>query len=89
MAASSSDQPSYYSADDVAQHNNAGDLWMIIDQDVYDLSDFIDEHPGGRKSMHPYPISSEGLFTHYSSSFSSLKRGRERCNQEVPKVSPG
>ncbi|KAI5286723.1 hypothetical protein KEM52_001883 [Ascosphaera acerosa] len=32
---------------DVAQHNTEEDLWCIIDHKVYDLSDFVDAHPGG------------------------------------------
>ncbi|KAF2641507.1 acyl-CoA dehydrogenase family protein [Massarina eburnea CBS 473.64] len=31
----------------VASHNKPGDLWCIIDHKVYDLSDFVDAHPGG------------------------------------------
>jgi alkylation response protein AidB-like acyl-CoA dehydrogenase len=31
----------------VASHNNADDLWCIIDHKVYDLTDFVDAHPGG------------------------------------------
>lgn len=49
-ATASTPQPSY-SPGEVAQHNTASDLWVIIDQDVYDLSDFMDEHPGGQKGM--------------------------------------
>ncbi|KAK8156530.1 acyl-CoA dehydrogenase [Phyllosticta citrichinensis] len=31
----------------VSAHNSASDLWTIIDHRVYDLSDFVDAHPGG------------------------------------------
>jgi cytochrome b involved in lipid metabolism len=31
----------------VSQHNKAGDLWVIIDSIVYDLSKFANLHPGG------------------------------------------
>lgn len=31
----------------VATHNTPEDLWCIIDHQVYDLTDFIDAHPGG------------------------------------------
>ncbi|KDQ57209.1 hypothetical protein JAAARDRAFT_178819 [Jaapia argillacea MUCL 33604] len=35
------------SREDVAQHNKEGDLWVIVDAKVYDLSRFKDLHPGG------------------------------------------
>ncbi|KAF2868923.1 acyl-CoA dehydrogenase family protein [Massariosphaeria phaeospora] len=31
----------------VAAHNSSDDLWCIIDHKVYDLTDFVDAHPGG------------------------------------------
>ena len=40
-----------FSAADVASHKTASDLWIIVDEDVYDLTKFQDEHPGGKKSM--------------------------------------
>ncbi|KAK3726089.1 hypothetical protein LTR37_000237 [Vermiconidia calcicola] len=33
--------------EDVAKHNSEDDLWFIVDHKVYDVSDFIDAHPGG------------------------------------------
>ncbi|KAG8908341.1 hypothetical protein FRB99_007268 [Tulasnella sp. 403] len=33
--------------DEVAKHNRPGDLWVIIDAKVYDLSRFSSLHPGG------------------------------------------
>eukprot|EP01133_Synstelium_polycarpum_P005746 gene5746-6650_t len=33
--------------DQVKLHNTAKDLWMVIDDKVYDLTEFLDEHPGG------------------------------------------
>ena len=32
---------------EVAENNNAESLWCIIDAKVYDLTDFVDAHPGG------------------------------------------
>jgi cytochrome b involved in lipid metabolism len=34
------------SAADVASHNKADNLYIIVDEDVYDLTKFQDEHPG-------------------------------------------
>ncbi|PVI03276.1 acyl-CoA dehydrogenase family protein [Periconia macrospinosa] len=31
----------------VATHNKPDDLWCVIDHKVYDLSEFVDAHPGG------------------------------------------
>ena len=39
-----------YSREQVAEHNKAGDSWMIINQEVYDVTGFESEHPGGGKS---------------------------------------
>jgi alkylation response protein AidB-like acyl-CoA dehydrogenase len=32
---------------EVGQHNSPDDLWIIIDHQVYDVSEFLDAHPGG------------------------------------------
>ncbi|RMZ72276.1 acyl- dehydrogenase [Pyrenophora seminiperda CCB06] len=36
---------------DVASHKTASDLWIIVDEDVYDLTNFQEEHPGGKKIL--------------------------------------
>ena len=40
-----------FSKADVASHNKPDNLWIIVDDDVYDLSKFQDEHPGGKKIL--------------------------------------
>jgi cytochrome b involved in lipid metabolism len=35
-----------FSQADVAAHNKPNDLFVTIDEDVYDLTTFQDEHPG-------------------------------------------
>ena len=41
-----------FKTSDVASHNKPADLWIIVDEDVYDLTSFQEEHPGGKKSKH-------------------------------------
>jgi cytochrome b involved in lipid metabolism len=40
-----------FSAADVAAHKSPSDLWIIVDEDVYDLTKFQSEHPGGQKIL--------------------------------------
>jgi cytochrome b involved in lipid metabolism len=35
-----------FSAADVASQSKAGKLYIIVDEDVYDVTKFQDEHPG-------------------------------------------
>lgn len=35
-----------FSKEDVASHTKDNTPWIIIDEDVYDVSTFQDEHPG-------------------------------------------
>jgi cytochrome b involved in lipid metabolism len=54
-----------FSASDVASHNKADNLWIIVDEDVYDLTKFQDEHPGGKKSKcNTFPVTRQ--FTNIS-----------------------
>lgn len=35
------------SAAQLAEHTKASDCWMAIEGKVYNVTDFVDEHPGG------------------------------------------
>lgn len=37
-----------FSMSDVAKHNNQNDCWIVIDGKVYDVTSYIESHPGGR-----------------------------------------
>jgi len=36
---------------DVAEHNTKRDIYVVIHDDIYDASKFIDEHPGGEEVL--------------------------------------
>ena len=36
---------------EVAKNNSAGSLWIIIDSKVYDVTGFVDAHPGGESVL--------------------------------------
>ena len=40
-----------YTTAEIATHASLNDLWVIIDDKVYDLTDYVDEHPGGTDAI--------------------------------------
>lgn len=36
---------------DVSEHNKEKDMLIIVDENVYDVSEFVNEHPGGAKIL--------------------------------------
>ncbi|CAK7201115.1 hypothetical protein SEUCBS139899_003817 [Sporothrix eucalyptigena] len=40
-----------YTYQDVAEHNTNKDLFLVIHDKVYDVTKFIDEHPGGEEVL--------------------------------------
>ncbi|KAJ4722973.1 Cytochrome b5 [Melia azedarach] len=36
---------------EVSEHNNAKDCWLIINGKVYDVTKFLEDHPGGDEVM--------------------------------------
>ena len=64
-----------FSAADVASHKTADNLWIIVDEDVYDLTNFQEEHPGGKKST-PNPLQSHAVFDADSFQSSSALQAR-------------
>ena len=40
-------EPKLLSAQEIARHNTVEDLWIVVDGQVWDMTDFAPEHPGG------------------------------------------
>ncbi|TAQ85330.1 hypothetical protein B7494_g6338 [Chlorociboria aeruginascens] len=37
--------------DEVLKHNNKADLWVVIHHNVYDVSNYLEDHPGGLDAL--------------------------------------
>ncbi|OQV22110.1 putative Cytochrome b5 [Hypsibius exemplaris] len=51
MAAKTASSFKKYSTEQVASHNNKDDCWLIINGKVYDVTKFLEEHPGGEEVL--------------------------------------
>uniref|UniRef100_A0A060T208 ARAD1C28248p n=1 Tax=Blastobotrys adeninivorans TaxID=409370 RepID=A0A060T208_BLAAD len=40
-----------YTAAEVAKHTDRDDLWLVVRGKVYDVTKFVDEHPGGEEVL--------------------------------------
>jgi len=45
------DQPKVYTKEDLKQHRDAKSCWMTIHDKVYDVTQFLEEHPGGEEVL--------------------------------------
>jgi len=46
-----SETPKEYTIAEVRAHNTKGEPWLTIHDKVYDVSKFLDEHPGGEEVL--------------------------------------
>lgn len=41
----------YYTLEDIRAHNTSKNTWLIIHEKVYDITSFLEEHPGGEEVL--------------------------------------
>ncbi|XP_039977740.1 cytochrome b5 isoform X3 [Xiphias gladius] len=41
----------YYTLEEIRVHNMSNDTWLIIHDKVYDITSFLEEHPGGEEVL--------------------------------------
>ena len=47
-----------FTVEEVAEHNTRDSLWIIIDDDVIDITDYAAVHPGGPEEILPFAVGS-------------------------------
>ena len=43
-----------YSWEEISKHNTKDDLWLVVDNKVYNLTSFVASHPGGEQPLLHY-----------------------------------
>uniref|UniRef100_A0A8C2RP72 Cytochrome b5 n=1 Tax=Capra hircus TaxID=9925 RepID=A0A8C2RP72_CAPHI len=51
MAEESSKPVKYYTLEEIQKHNHSKSTWLILHYKVYDLTKFLEEHPGGEEVL--------------------------------------
>uniref|UniRef100_A0A2K5R899 Cytochrome b5 n=1 Tax=Cebus imitator TaxID=2715852 RepID=A0A2K5R899_CEBIM len=51
MAEQSDEPVKYYTLEEIKKHNHSKSTWLILHHKVYDLTKFLEEHPGGEEVL--------------------------------------
>ncbi|XP_020853351.1 cytochrome b5 [Phascolarctos cinereus] len=51
MAEQSDQKVKYYTLEEIRKHNHSKSTWLILHYKVYDLTKFLEEHPGGEEVL--------------------------------------
>ncbi|CAG9328191.1 unnamed protein product [Blepharisma stoltei] len=54
-----------YSLDEIREHRKVDDCWMVFENKVYDITQYIRYHPGGNKIMQAAGMDGTRLFMEY------------------------
>ncbi|CAG9311948.1 unnamed protein product [Blepharisma stoltei] len=55
----------HFTMEEVEQHNKEGDAWIILNEKVYDMTKYIDYHPGGSIIMQAAGKDGTALYNRY------------------------
>lgn len=44
-------EPKYYTLEEIQKHNHSKSTWIILHHKVYDVTSFLEEHPGGEEVL--------------------------------------
>ncbi len=59
---SSADAMQQYSMSEVAKHSIASDCWLVVDATVYNVTEYVTSHPGGKDILRGCGLDATTLF---------------------------
>jgi cytochrome b involved in lipid metabolism len=66
-----------YTTSEVAKHNSASDCWFIVNNNVYNVTDYENAHPGGSQNIIDY------CGTDATVAYTSMRKHGSRANSDL------
>lgn len=89
----SGQQSKEFSMNEVTQHSSKEDCWTVISGNVYDLTEFVNRHPGGDEILRACGADATTLFTKRQTqegqSVGSGKPHSQAANEQLAKLKIG
>lgn len=71
------------SVKEIQRHSTAEDCWVVVDGNVWDITEFAPEHPGGGQSMYITSDDDDDDEPYTDSIVSHMEACRPRCNDHL------
>jgi cytochrome b involved in lipid metabolism len=71
-----------YTLTDISAHASASDCWMAIDGNVYNVSSYVNQHPGGQQIVDGCGKDASGLFA-------SIRKHQREATAMLPEFQIG
>ncbi|PWN97538.1 putative cytochrome b5 [Tilletiopsis washingtonensis] len=75
-----------FSAEEVKKHASEESVWVVVDGGVYDVTSFLDDHPGGKKILlrNGGKDATEAFWTYHSEKVLKKQGGKLKIGELEP-----
>ena len=64
-----------YTLAEVGKHNTMSDFWGVYEGEVYNVTSFLDSHPGGKDILEEYAGTFTSFYLFFHSIYSVIRKG--------------